>query len=230
MDSSFGSAGADMGFSLLANTYNAGLSDILSSRANERSMQNLRESNEMSRANFRDSARLQKEGAIRAGMSPLGSYQSTNITPSAPTATAGGSFPTTESNLLGHLQLKNETKIADAQQKLLDEQRRGMQIDNDRKVGYDTALQDLINRYPELNFNGLNISNKGVFDAITGYENLRRDVMNNKRLNEEDKLYYDALTNINNNPELKKQFETFVFENYRNIKVVNEKLLSNIVL
>ena len=186
----------------------------------------------LARRNFKDSAMLSKVGAISAGMNPLGQFEQGNITTS-PTS-VGGTATSSNFDWSGALQrdrqIENETKIADSQQKLLDEQRRGIQIDNDRKVGYDTALEQLNEKYPELDFEGLSISNKGVFDAITGYENLRRDVVNNKRLNEEDRLYYDALSKIKDNPELKSQFETFVFENYRNIKVINEKLLSDIDL
>lgn len=121
MDNSFvnslGSSGAGFIMDSAKSVVNAGLQDSLNERANKRTLENMVIGNKMARANFMDSAMLQKMGAIRAGMSPLGSYQSTNITPSSPSAPSGAFVPGggSANDIVNAQRLQNETAITESE-------------------------------------------------------------------------------------------------------------------
>lgn len=185
--------------------------------------------NKLLRENFRDSAMLAKAGKIAAGLNPVSDFETSNISPSIPSVNSPVASPSSTS-FTQMRQLQNETKVADAQENLLNEQAEGQNILNNRNRGYDSSLQSLVQKFPELDLSNVELSNKGVFDALTDFENLRRNTLSNKRSNEEDKLYYDALNAIRNDPAKKVEFEESVLENVRTIKLANQKLFGEIDL
>lgn len=204
--------------------------DTAQSKRNAQIQERLMESNnKLLRENFRDSAMLAKAGKIGAGINPASDFEASNISPSIPSVGSPVASPSV-STFSQMRQLQNETKIADAQENLLKEQAEGQKITNNRNRGYDSSLQSLADRFSELDLSNVELLNKGVFDAITDFENLRRNTINNKRVNEEDKLYYDALNVIRNDPAKKAEFEESVLENIRTIKLANQKLLGDIDL
>lgn len=73
----------------------------------------MQSNNKMLRDNFRDSAGLAKAGQIGAGLNPAGEFQSSNISPSVPTAGANVS-PVQQSAYLQVKQLQMEKELNDS--------------------------------------------------------------------------------------------------------------------
>lgn len=227
------SNGLDTMFSLASKGVEMGMQsafDTAQAKRNAQIQEQLMQSNNrLLRENFRDSAMLAKAGKIGAGLNPASDFDASNISPSIPSVGSPVASPSV-STFFQMRQLQNETKIADAQENLINEQAEGQRITNNRNRGYDSSLQSLVDKFPELDLSNLELFNKGVFDAVTDFENLRRNVVNNSRANEEDKLYFDALNAIRNDPAKKAEFEESVLENVRTIKLANQKLLGDIDL
>lgn len=92
---------------------------------------------------IKDTPLLQKSGMLAAGFSPTAMSGFSPSTPSAPSAPMGEAVPahfTSLSDIAGLASLENQTKVADAQSKLLSAQAKEQEITNKHMMHQDTQF------------------------------------------------------------------------------------------